>query len=296
MADARAGEIYDIGYQRYEGARLGRRHAIWAVYTQSLRIVAGLGRSGWAKLPFFGILALALLPAIAQLATAALASGDVELFEHYDFYGLIWPLLAIFCALVAPELIGRDQRTKVLSLYFSRALRREDYVLARYAAFVTALLFLMLVPQFLMFAGNASASRDALDYLGKRWDDPLAILASAVLLSGLAAGIGLAIASRTNQRAIATTAIVAFFLLATGIATAVFEAAGPGTGKFALLMSPLHVEEGLTLWIFGVTPTLADHEQLFEADFYGGVYALVAAAVSLIALGVVADRYRRIVA
>ncbi len=45
MSDTTAGSIYDLGYQRYEGVRLGRRHAIWALYVHSLRSVFGIGRS-----------------------------------------------------------------------------------------------------------------------------------------------------------------------------------------------------------------------------------------------------------
>lgn len=294
MANTRQGAIYDLGYQRYEGVRLGRRHAVWAVYTQSLRVIFGIGRSIWAKLPAFGVLGLASLPAMLQAGVAAISTENVELVEHYDYYGMIEILLAIFCALMAPELIGRDQRTKTLSLYFSRALRREDYVLARYAAFATALLTLTLVPQFIMFAGNVAASTDSLDYLSDRWDDPLAIVASAVLLSCLVSGISMIVAASTDRRAWATAGIVAVFLLASAIAAAVFEAAGPEGGRFALLLSPFHVARGLTFWVFNVAPDPAENEQLFEADFFGGVYALVAVAVAAIALTFVISRYRGI--
>ena len=226
MAERASGSIYELGYQRYAGARLGRRHAVWALYTQSLRSVFGIGRSGWAKAAAFGLLVIALLPAVAQLSFAAIAPREVDVIPPQDYYGLIEPLLAIFCAIIAPELVGRDQRTKTLSLYFSRALRREDYAIARYAAMVTAMLAMTVLPQLLMFAGNMSASTDVGSYLRDNWQDLPAIAASALLLSALVAGIGLAIACQTSSRTYATVAIVAAFLLTTGIAAAVFEAAG----------------------------------------------------------------------
>ncbi len=37
MSEIAAGNIYDLGYQRLTGVRLGRRHAIWALYRESLR-------------------------------------------------------------------------------------------------------------------------------------------------------------------------------------------------------------------------------------------------------------------
>lgn len=293
MANQAAGSIYELGYQRYAGVRLGRRHAVWALYTQSLRVIFGFGRSGWAKAAAFGLIAIALLPAVVTLSVAALAPRDVELTAPEDYYGLIEPLLAIFCAIIAPELMGRDQRTKTLSLYFSRALRREDYAVARYAAMVTAMLAMTLLPQLLMFAGNMSATSDVAGYLRDNWQDLPAIVASALLLSALVAGVGLAIACQTSNRAYSTVAIVAAFLLSTGVSTAIFEAAGPGAGKYALLLSPFHVARGFTIWIFGSVPT-SDNPQLQEANFNGSVYALAALVFAVVCLLIVIRRYRRI--
>jgi ABC-2 type transport system permease protein len=293
VANQASGSIYELGYQQYAGVRLGRRHAVWALYTQSLRSIFGFGRSGWAKATAFGLVAIALLPAVAQLSIAAISPRDVDVVAPEDYYGLIQPLLAIFCALIAPELLGRDQRTKTLSLYFSRAMRREDYAIARYAAMITAMLAMTLLPQILMFAGNMSASTDIGGYLRDNWQDLPAIPASALLLSVLVAGIGLAIACQTSNRMYSTVAIVAAFLLATGIAAAFFEALGPGAGKFALLLSPLHVVRGFTLWMFGSTPT-ADDDQLYRAHIHGSAYALDALVIAAICLLIIIRRYSRI--
>lgn len=259
-------------------------------------MVFGIGRSFWAKAAAFGILAIAALPAIIQLGVAALSPQDVEVTRPEDYYGLIQPLLAIFCAIVAPDLVGRDQRTNTLSLYFSRALRREDYAIAKYAALVTCMLTITLVPQLLMFTGNASAASDVPNYMADNWQDLPAIVASALLLSCLVGGIGIAIAAQTPRRTYSTVAIVAVFVLGTGIASAFFEAAGTGTGKFALLLSPLHVVQGFTYWFFGVGPTAEDNEQLLKADFHGMVYVLDAVVVSIACLLLLVRRYRRIAA
>ena len=45
--------------------------------------------------------------------------------------GVIAVFVMLFCAAQAPELFGRDQRYGVLPLYFSRALARTDYAIAR---------------------------------------------------------------------------------------------------------------------------------------------------------------------
>ena len=45
------GTIYDIGYRRYDGPRLGRSGAVGAVVQAGVRAVFGLGRSGRAGSP-----------------------------------------------------------------------------------------------------------------------------------------------------------------------------------------------------------------------------------------------------
>lgn len=284
--------IYDLGYQRYEGPRLGRRHAVLALYDHSLRGIFGFGRSGWAKLTAFGILGITLLPAIIQLGVAALSPEEVEITPPEDYYGLIQPLIAVFCALVAPDLVGRDQRTKVLSLYFARALRREDYALAKYAAFVTSLLVLTIVPQLLMLGGNASASDDVFEYIKDNARDIPAIFASGALVSCLAAGISLTVAAYVTRRTYATVAIAAVFLLSTAIAAAIFEAAGVDTGRLVLLLSPHHIGQGVTFWLFGAIPE--EEEQILEADLFGGLYVLASIAMSAITLALLVQRFRQV--
>ena len=182
MSESTAGSIYDLGYKRYEGARLGRRHAIWALYIYSVRGVFGIGRSLSSKVGPIGLAIIALLPAVVQLGVAAIAPEDIEVVEPEEYYGFIQIVLAVFCAVVAPELVGRDQRTQTLSLYFSRALRRQDYALAKFAALVTGLLAITVIPQVIMFVGNGLAADDFGDYLQDKWRDLPSVLGSAILL------------------------------------------------------------------------------------------------------------------
>ncbi len=66
------GSIYDLGYQRYSGVRLGRRHAVRALFSYSLRGAFGIGRSGRAKIAPFALAFLALLPALIAVGISAL--------------------------------------------------------------------------------------------------------------------------------------------------------------------------------------------------------------------------------
>lgn len=294
MSESTAGSIYDLGYKRYEGARLGRRHAIWALYIYSVRAVFGIGRSLWSKVGPMGLAIIALLPAVVQLGIAAIAPEDIEVVEPEDYYFIIQIVLVVFCAVVAPELVGRDQRTQTLSLYFSRALRRQDYALAKFAALTTGMLAITVIPQVIMFAGNGLAANDFGDYLQDEWRDLPSILGSAILLSGFIAAIALVIAAQTPRRAYSTVAIVAAFVLTFLVAAAVFEAADQDVGRFVLLISPLHVVTGFTFWFFD-----AAHEadsQHAKADLPGVAYAIDAALVVLLMLALLLRRYGRILA
>ncbi len=292
MADTTSGTIYDLGYRRYEGVRLGRRHAIWALYVHSLRSVFGIGRSLSSKVGPIGLALIAFIPAVFQLGIASIAPEEVEVIRPEEYYNLIEVVLAIFCAVVAPELVGRDQRTHTLSLYFSRALRRQDYALAKFAALMTGMLAITVIPQVIMFVGNSLAADDFGDYLRDDWADLPSILGSAILLSGLVAGIGLAIASQTHRRAYSTVGILAAFLLTSVVGWTVFEAADQNVGRFVLLLSPFHVVQGLTLWFFNAAPDPGT--QLAVADLPGVVYAIDAASATLLMLALLLRRYEKI--
>jgi ABC-2 type transport system permease protein len=287
-----AGTIYDVGYQRYEGVRLGRRHAIWALYVHNLRGVFGIGRSLSSKVGPIGLLVIALIPAGFQLGIASIAPADIEIVRPEEYYNIIEVVLVIFCAVVAPELAGRDQRTQTLSLYFSRALRRQDYALAKFAALVTGMLAITVIPQVMMFVGNGLAADRFGDYLSDEWADLPSILGSAIMLSGLVAGIGLVIASQTPRRAYSTVAILAAFLLTSTVGGIVFEAADRDVGRFVLLLSPGHVVQGHTYWFFGAT--FDPDMQHAKADLPGVMYAIDAALVTVVMLVLLLRRYEKI--
>ena len=72
MAEARAaGTIYDLGYQTYDGARLGRNHAISNLIRYSFKTAFGLGRGTRAKLLPLLVTAIVFLPAIVQVGVAS---------------------------------------------------------------------------------------------------------------------------------------------------------------------------------------------------------------------------------
>lgn len=276
MPDHVQGSIYDLGYRRYEGVRLGRRSAIIALYTHGLRSAFGLGRRASAKIMPIGLVVLAFIPAVIQLGIAAIVTEEFEFYQAKDYYGYVQVLIALFAAAVAPELVGRDQRNRTLPLYFSRALKRSDYAVAKFAALGTAMLFLTFVPQMILFIGKALAGEDIDGYLRDEWREIPQITGSAILLCAYVSAIVLPIAAQTPRRAYATGAILGLFIItwiAGGIMTEISE--GPGTGV-GLFIAPFWVIRGFTLWFFDTGA--GEFSPLTYADIPFFFYVVVALA------------------
>src|SRR5262245_60349799 len=112
------GTVFDIGYQRYTGAREGRDRSRRAVYKDGLRTALGLGRGPRAKiLPWFFLAVLSGIALIMTLIVGAAerlggpgAAEQLNLPSHSDYYGIASIILFVFAAVVAPELLCPDKR------------------------------------------------------------------------------------------------------------------------------------------------------------------------------------------
>ncbi len=249
MAESAAGAIYDIGYQHYDGKRLGRRGAVRALYVHGLRTVFGLGRGGRAKIPPIALIIFLIVPAVIQAALAGLGNGMIQLFTHEGYFRTTIWVFALFCAFQTPELVTGDLQHRVLALYFSRALRRSDYVLARLGSLATALFMVALLPHLLLLLGQwfsaadvRAAMRDSLPLLPR-------IVGASLAIAVLLATVSLTIAAVIRRRPFATAAILTVFLLATAFVTPLVLTR-PEKMRYLVLASPLMVGDGVTTWIF----------------------------------------------
>jgi ABC-2 type transport system permease protein len=293
LSDPAGSSIYDLGYRHYEGPRVGRWGTFVTLYAGGLRSAFGLGRRATAKIIPFALVVFAFIPAVIQVGVGAITSqldADIELFAHEDYFGYVQLVLILFCAAVAPELVGRDQRDRTISLYFSRAVSRVDYALAKLAALTSVMLVLTLGPQVLLFVGNGMVEDDLDGYLSDNWDLVPPILAGSLFLSLLIAGVGLAIASYVPRRAYATAAIVGVFVVTQIVAAILIETADASVARYALLVSPF-VWEGAIYWFFGVRPA---GSELREADFPGAVYAVAGTVTILVTVALTVNRFRRL--
>ncbi len=295
-AVAPTGSIYDLGYRRYTGPRLGRRHAVLALFRDSFRAAFGLGRSGRAKAAPFAIAVLALLPAVVAVGVAGLASqvgagsqvSRVAPVRYDNYYSLIAQLLFLFAAAQAPELVGRDLRHHVLPLFFSRALRRTDYALAKAGALFTVLALIELVPQVLLFLGRALASTDVVDAVRADLGSVPAVVGQAAIAAAVLASVSLAIGSYSGRRSYATAGIIVAFILPPIVAGILRGlAVAPGVARWVAVVSAPDVLDGTNRWLFDLPPSS-------RLAIDGPLAGAVAVAMIAVALGVLLRRYRTI--
>jgi len=295
VAGSATGSIFDLGYHGYDGPRLGRRHAVFTLFAHSLKWTFGIGRGGRAKIAPFALAGLTLLPALVSVAIRAVAGPAAERMTPItpqNYLTVVQTLMALFVTAQAPELLGRDQRHHVLTLYFSRALERTDYALAKYAALVCALALVLLVPQVVLVLGIVFASIDLGAGLGEALPVVAPILFSTLIAAAFFSGIGLLIAAFTPRRAFASGAIVAAFLVLSGVVSVIVFRGGLRDGlRYVALLDPYALLDGLASTLFGSASrnlTVA-RSGLEPGDFAVG--ACVVAVATLIALVL---RYRRI--
>lgn len=296
----RGGTIFDLGYRTYDGPRLGRGYAVRSLVALSVRNVFGLGRGALPKVLAFGLAALAFVPAIGAVVGGATGGADFETVEHSDYFGLIQLVIVLFVAAMASELVGNDQRSSTLVLYFSRPIRRDDYVLAKVASLAIALLALTLLPQLLVFVGNWLGAADGTEWFADNASDLGSITVSSVLASVHLAGVGVAIAMFTSRRAFALGSVLAGLVLPAVIAGALVPLLSPGWGAVPLLCSPLSVMEAGALVVFDAVPAFAargDLEEVADQVAYvglpGWVWIVAALAQTVLAVAFAVRRYRR---
>jgi ABC-2 type transport system permease protein len=292
--ESATGAIYDLGYQGYDGPRLGRPAAVATLFWASLRAAYGLKRSGRAKIVPWGLAAFLVAPAGVSVAVAALAPGAPSPFTYDDYLWNLRILIGIFIAAQAPELVSSDQRHRVLSLYFSHALERSDYALAKLGALVAAVFGLALAPMLVLFFGRVLLAADVVDAFGNELENlPQVLLAPLIYAIPLAA-LSLAIAAFTPRRAYATGAIIAVFIVGGAVGGILGEAITNGPlGDLAQLVNPVVPIDGTRNWLIG---NAIPDSPVSQTGFPPYLFGLEWLAIVLVGGGAVVWRYRRLAA
>nr|MDT0661586.1 ABC transporter permease [Micromonospora sp. DSM 115978] len=280
------GVIHDIGYQRYDGPRLGRRHIVGALYLHGLRTAFGLGRSAKAKI--FPWLIVGTVGAVAAVLVAVRTQTGEVAVTYPDFSEVLTLLIIFFCAIVAPELASRDLHSGVLPLYFARPLRRGDYALAKLAALVSATFLMLGAPLTVMFAGAAFSLPD-MSAVWTEFGDFLPGLGYAAIHAIVFGSIALLIASVVKRRAVAAAAIVGSFLVTTPVVAVLTVMPSRTANELAGLASPTTLVGGIGDWFF-------EPDGEFGVGDFGPLYAAVAVGLVAGCVLLLLARYRKVAA
>ena len=246
-----AGELFDLGYQHYDGPREGRMRARKAVFFDGFRTTLGLGRGSAAKILPMLLFGAAMAPAIIIALIASLSEGQVDLPGHAEYYQIVSIILYIFSAINAPELLCPGRRNGVISLYLVSI---TDYLAARWLAFFAITLLLVYSGQLVLLAGLVLSAADPLEYLRDNWLDIPRILGAGFLLAAFITTLPLAVSAFTDRRAMAAAFVIGLFIISSaagGFLTACHEGRDrdrdgqcePITGDAAKWLGLLDIDE-----------------------------------------------------
>jgi ABC-2 type transport system permease protein len=249
------GTVFDTGYQRYTGVREGQRRSRLAIYKDGVRAALGLGRGGRAKiLPWFFIAVLSIIGAVMAIIAGAVdrlggagAAQEMGLPSHTDYYGIASMIVFVFAAVVGPELLCRDKRDGVITLYLVRPITGSEYITWRWLAFLSVMLVALWLPQFILFFGLSMGSPDPVKYLADNWLDVPRFMTAGAAMAAYATTIALLTASFTSRRAYASVFLVGLLLINTpfthGLSQEIEGNLGRWISMFALTNIPLHVND-----------------------------------------------------
>lgn len=285
-APQRYGEIFDRGYKHYDGPRRGRRGAIRSLIGYSMKRAMGIRKSWTAKvLPFLLYVAITI-PLIIMIGLTAIVP-DLEFASYSGYLGGIFFIVGIFVATAAPEMICVDRHERTLPLYFSRAISRFDYVIAKVVAMSLLTMTMTVVPSVLLWLGRQLTAESVWQAMQDNIGDLGRVVFVGVMIALVLSTLALAVSSFTNRKGVAITVIIISFLVLTSVANVGFELLESREwSRYLIALDLSTVFLGLSNHVFDdVTNSFVDH-----ANFSFGAY--VAYMISLIVISLLVLRWR----
>lgn len=214
MTDA---QIYEQGYRRYDGERLGVAASVRALALHSALRALGLRRTFWAKILPIATVLIAYLPAAVFVGVAALipkqVTDQVDAIPDYaEYFGTITAAILLFVAVVGPEVLCTDRKNGMLGMYLASPLTRETYLLAKVLAVIPVLGLVTVGPQLLLLVGRSLVDAGP-ENVGDFLLLLLRALVSGLLVSTIYTAISLAAASLTDRRAVASAGVILLLLV-----------------------------------------------------------------------------------
>ena len=92
-------------------------------------------------------------------------------------------VILVFAVVITPELLCPDRRDRMLTLYFSTAVSRFEYVLGKFIAAALPLLALTLVPLVFLYVGNILFAVHPVGYVQDHLADIARIIAGGIVVA-----------------------------------------------------------------------------------------------------------------
>lgn len=285
-----SGAVYDLEYRRYEGERSGRAAIVLAMVLDGVRKVLGLRRKARRKILPWLLIAIAVVPAIAVVGFGVITEGfggadqlaDDLLPDHAEYFGFVYVPTLIFIAFSAPELLIPDRVNNMLTIYGSRPLTRYDYLLARIGALAIVVLTFLLLPQLVLYIGDAILSGDLVGFFTGNLDLLWQIPSGALIVFVAQATVAFLIAAFATRPGIAGGIYLAGSFI---VQAATFGLATEVNKWFAVF--DLNGHSGLLLAELFNRPDLREGSVLHEVDLgweLGAVVLVVVVAITAVAL------------
>jgi ABC-2 type transport system permease protein len=287
--------IFDRGYRNYDGPRLGPAGARAAVYRDGIRRVLALGRKARAKVFPWSLIAIAVIAAAIIIGTHwVIGNLDESLREGVPTYGGLFDFYSgislLFIAFSGPLLLIPDRTAGVLSVYFSRPLTVDGYLISKLGAFATVVGAIYIVPQVLLHLGLGLISSDGfIPYMGDHLDILWKVPVVTVGFVALHAAIIFLLSAWINRTGIAAASFLGIFIAGGVIAGLISEVTFTGSRWVALLALDHHPRI-IRDFLLGDTVD-------YPAEMAGfGIWTslIVIAVMAVVAVFVVRRRYRRL--
>jgi ABC-2 type transport system permease protein len=287
--------IFDRGYRNYDGPRLGPRGARSAVYRDGIRRVLALGRKARAKVFPWSLIAIAVIAAAIIIGTHwVIGNLDESLREGVPTYGGLFDFYSgislLFIAFSGPLLLIPDRTAGVLSVYFSRPLTVDGYLISKLGAFATVVGAIYIVPQVLLHLGLGLISSDGfIPYMGDNLDILWKVPVVTLGFVALHASVIFLLSAWINRTGIAAASFLGILIAGRVIAGLISEVTFTGSRWVALLALDHHPRI--------IRDSLLGDTVDYPAEMAGfGIWTslIVIAVLAVIAVFVVRRRYRRL--
>lgn len=296
MSDS-TGAVYDLGYEPYGGERRGRGGARRTIVADGIRRVLGLRRKARRKILPWTLVIIAVIPAVVAVGLAffipANAADQIDLASQYGtFYVLGGTIALLFSSLAAPELLIPDRKDGVLSMLSSRPLTSDDYVFARFAAVASVVAAFLLVPQLMLYFGEAGTHADGIftGLVDTAHKLPKSLFVGAVYTLTFVP-LAFVVAGLSKRKAIASAIYVAGMLALSGVADGLVRQADFAGHRWFALIAPFDTANSLALWVFDE----GDSNSLLSTANINPLIGLASLVVlAAVCIYIVLRRYRRL--